>query len=115
MASLARRLVVVTGGAQGIGRAIVQGFAAEGSDVVAADINVHAGQELEREAAAEWDVEGAVKFVHADFSRTSAACAEVFEEAQAWGGQNRKIDVLVNNVGVQTDNNKPVHILTEEV
>ena len=77
--AMLRRLVVVTGGAQGIGRAIVQRFAEEGHRVVAADVDESAGAKLESEVA------GEVKFIPADFS-VAGSCLDVVKQAKEWAG-----------------------------
>ena len=94
----AGKVVVVTGGSRGIGRAIVELFAAEGADVTffyqgrreAADEVVQAATANGlRVAAMQVDV------------RDSAACRDAAEKiADAKG----RIDVLVNNAGVIRDN-----------
>jgi 3alpha(or 20beta)-hydroxysteroid dehydrogenase len=84
------RVVVVTGGSQGIGEAIVRRFAAEGARVAILDIQEEAGQQLAKELgertlfarcdvaeAADW--QAAIRAVRADFGR---------------------VDVLVNNAGI---------------
>ena len=43
---LSGRTIVVTGGASGIGAALATGFAAEGANVVIADLNVEAADAL---------------------------------------------------------------------
>ena len=57
------KTIIVTGGAQGIGRACVQGFVAEGGAVVIADLAVEAGEELARGICAQG---GRAKFVRTD-------------------------------------------------
>ena len=109
------RLVVVTGGAQGLGRAISMAFASQGHNVVAADISEPHGKSLEQEAAA---ADMNLTFVRADF-RLPEACADVADAARRWAHSNavpdsaRHIGVLVNNVGIQVDNGQPVHLLDE--
>ena len=73
--------VLVTGGAQGIGRAIADRFAADGASVVVGDLR-DPGDLGERQRWAELDV-------------TSADSAEAF--AASVGGS---LDVLVNNAGI---------------
>jgi 3-oxoacyl-[acyl-carrier protein] reductase len=89
---------MVTGGSRGIGRAIVELFAAEGADVTflyrqdaaaAAEV-VAAGQAAGRKIAAEQvDV------------RDPQACAAAVERVVERSG---RIDILVNNAGVIRDN-----------
>ncbi|WP_246281699.1 SDR family NAD(P)-dependent oxidoreductase [Fodinicola acaciae] len=75
--SLSERIVVVTGGANGIGRAVAEVAARDGARVVVVDIDVSAGQYRCDVADGE-------------------AVAEVFGRiVQAYG----RIDVLVNNAG----------------
>eukprot|EP00929_Paragymnodinium_shiwhaense_P091780 TRINITY_DN51684_c0_g1_i2.p1 TRINITY_DN51684_c0_g1~~TRINITY_DN51684_c0_g1_i2.p1 ORF type:complete len:295 (-),score=40.35 TRINITY_DN51684_c0_g1_i2:113-997(-) len=75
--------VLVTGGAAGIGRSIVDAFASEGAHVVAVDVStLPSGTNA--------------KFIHCDCSQQKeieAACKSCIAD----GG----IDILVNNVGMQ--------------
>jgi len=87
-AGLDGRVAVVTGGASGIGAAVVRRLAAEGADVVVADLDDEAGSAVAGEVAG--------RYVHADV--TSAADVEAMYRtaAEAYGG----IDILVNNAGI---------------
>ncbi|MCB2057788.1 MAG: SDR family oxidoreductase [Novosphingobium sp.] len=85
---LAGKRAIVTGAARGIGRAIAGAFAAEGADLLLADIDTAA---VER-AAAELDAEA----LTLDVSR-KAEIERLFAQAAAkWGG----LDLLVNNAGI---------------
>jgi len=88
MGRLAGKRAFVTGGASGLGEAIVRRFVAEGASVVIADIDEAAGGALARELA------GAARFVRLDVS----------DEAgwQSALGESGSIDVLVNNAGITT-------------
>ena len=95
---LAGKVVLVTGGSRGIGRAIVERFAGEGADVTffyrgnrdAADAVVAA-------------LRGADRTVHAEQVDVTdaAACARAVEALADRAG---RIDILVNNAGVIRDN-----------
>jgi NAD(P)-dependent dehydrogenase (short-subunit alcohol dehydrogenase family) len=100
--------VLVTGGALGIGRAICQGFARAGANVLCIDVNRAAGNVL----AAEDNSPGEVVFFEGDVGK-AADCRAAIEDAVArWGG----IDVICNNAGIQPKNSYlPVHELTEEM
>jgi NAD(P)-dependent dehydrogenase (short-subunit alcohol dehydrogenase family) len=101
--------VLVTGAAQGIGRAICLGFARSGANVICADIDQSAGQEVTELAA---PLSGAVAFIPTDFCDPSA-CEKLVETALEMSPHGR-VDTLVNNVGIQTDNGLPVHLLDED-
>ncbi|HLH73679.1 MAG TPA: SDR family NAD(P)-dependent oxidoreductase, partial [Chloroflexota bacterium] len=94
MGTFSNKVVIVTGGALGIGRATALEFAREGASVVVADINPEAGHAV---LAQLQGMPGQGQFVEADVSR-SADCQRVVSEAvTAFGG----VDVLFNNVGIQ--------------
>ncbi|HSS70244.1 MAG TPA: SDR family NAD(P)-dependent oxidoreductase [Casimicrobiaceae bacterium] len=97
-AGLADKIVLVTGGSRGIGRAIVELFAEQGADVTffyrdnatAADEVVSAARAARRKVVAE----------KVDI-RDSAACAAAVDRLAERGGT---IDILVNNAGAIRDN-----------
>lgn len=79
------RVVVVTGGARGIGDAIIEAFLAEGAHAVSIDL----GQpEVARDG---------VRYLEADVGSLSAVEA-AFADIDAHEG---RVDVLVNNAGIQ--------------
>jgi NAD(P)-dependent dehydrogenase (short-subunit alcohol dehydrogenase family) len=86
-ASLAAKVALVTGGAQGIGRAIADGLAAEGARIVIADLR---GAE---EAAASYD--GGLGLT-VDVADEAAVQRLTDDTVAACGG----VDILVNNAGL---------------
>lgn len=91
---LSGKKVLVTGGASGIGDAIVRTFAAEGAVPVSVDIN-EAGLESQRAALKE---SGAESFsIVADLSTQAGVDSVVAEGAKIFGSAP---DIIVNNVGV---------------
>ncbi|MFM8552328.1 MAG: 3-oxoacyl-[acyl-carrier-protein] reductase [Nitrospiraceae bacterium] len=94
--SLEGKTAIVTGAAQGIGRAIAETLAQHGADVVVADLDPGRSQDtvaaiikLGRRALN-------VKVNVADFADVKAMVDHVVKE---WG----KIDILVNNAGITRD------------
>jgi NAD(P)-dependent dehydrogenase (short-subunit alcohol dehydrogenase family) len=88
--SLAGRAVLITGGAGGIGAAMVRAFVAQGAKVGFIDIAEQAGRALADELAAGG---GTAEFVAADITDTPAFQAAIGEIARRIG----TIRVLVNN------------------
>jgi pyridoxal 4-dehydrogenase len=87
MGKLDGRVAIVTGGAQGIGKAIVDKLADEGATVVVADVN---GDGAERAAP-----EGGLG-LQVDVSEPAAVARMVDESVSRFG----KLDVLVNNAAI---------------
>ncbi|MBI3127042.1 MAG: SDR family oxidoreductase [Candidatus Tectomicrobia bacterium] len=87
------KAAVVTGAAQGIGRAVVVAFAREGARVVAVDLNEAGGEETARLAR---EAGGEARFHRADVSKLSEveAVLDACEKAYA------PVDVMVNNAGI---------------
>jgi meso-butanediol dehydrogenase / (S,S)-butanediol dehydrogenase / diacetyl reductase len=88
-------VVIITGGARGIGAAICQSFARSGASVIIADID-EAGA-LERQRLIEADG-GHALAVKVDVTRREEVERLMATALQTWG----KIDVLVNNAGINT-------------
>lgn len=86
-----KNVVIITGGAMGIGRAIADRFAKDGSAVVIADVSGAA------EAAAEIAGTGAEAIgVYCDISDPASCKAMAAEAVKTFG----RIDTLVNNAGL---------------
>jgi NAD(P)-dependent dehydrogenase (short-subunit alcohol dehydrogenase family) len=87
---LAGKVAVVTGGASGLGRAMVERFAAEGARVVIADIDAEAGEALATELG------DAAAFQPSDVTDADQVQALVDTTVERFGG----LHVMVNNAGV---------------
>jgi NAD(P)-dependent dehydrogenase (short-subunit alcohol dehydrogenase family) len=91
MADITDKVCFVTGGANGIGRAIVEAFHGAGARVAFCDIDREGGEKL---AAG---LEGAM-FREVDVRDSGALVGFMDDVYTAWGD----IDIIVNNVGVST-------------
>ncbi len=90
------QVVMVTGGARGIGRAIAEKFAALGADLVIADVSLETAGETAKELSQKGIRAEAAQL---DVSK-STDVARVFEETVKDLG---RLDILVNNAGVTRD------------
>jgi NAD(P)-dependent dehydrogenase (short-subunit alcohol dehydrogenase family) len=96
------RVVLVTGGGQGIGYAIAQAFHTSGARVVVVDVNQSIAPQLPQ----------GVAFKHADTSRQANCERVVLETVKELGG----LDVLVNNAAIQPpESYAPVDQLDDEL
>ncbi len=98
MSTLNDKVAVVTGGAQGIGRAIATLLAHRGADVVIADINLEKAEATAKEIAA--GTSRRTLAVRVDVANVASA-KEMVERTVAEMG---RIDILVNNAGTTRDN-----------
>lgn len=86
------KTAIVTGGGQGIGRAIVLTLAREGADVAIADMNIDTAKSVAEEVRAIGRKALAVK---TDVTRSQ----EVNQMVKTVLGEMGKVDILVNNAG----------------
>lgn len=92
---LAGRVVVVTGGASGIGRATARRLAQDGAHVAIFDINMEGAQEVADELKKQYGHRRGMA-LHCDVT-DEAAVAQAFEQVMlAYGG----VDVAVSNAGI---------------
>ena len=107
MDRLQNKIAIVTGAANGIGRAIAEAFSREGAVVLVADIDEAAGEDV----AAEIRKEG----LPASFVRVDVTVeADVARCVQMAGAKSGRIDVLVNNAAYLTDWNDVEHATDEQ-
>ena len=83
------KIVLVTGGAKGIGAATVKAFLAEDCKVVIVDRDTEAGPVLAKSSGSK------ARFVEADLTNLKS-CKQAIEQTVSWFGG---LDVLVNNAG----------------
>lgn len=87
---LAGKVAIVTGGANGIGRAIVERFVAQGASVVVADLDEGAGRQLAE------GLGDAAAFRRTDVTARADLDAAVALAVERFG----RLDVMCNNAGV---------------
>lgn len=98
------RVAVVTGGAQGIGKAVAGRFLRDGMSVAILDADREAGEETERE----YRELGEVLFIHADVADERMVAHAMATVVERFGA----LRVLVNNAGIFIG--KPVQELALE-
>lgn len=107
MKKLSNKVVLVTGAASGLGKAISLLFASEGARVVAADINETALAELKQEVIG---MGGTITTVRANMASAEDITHMVEVSLKEYG----TLDILVNNAGIM-DNFSPVAEVDDEV
>jgi NAD(P)-dependent dehydrogenase (short-subunit alcohol dehydrogenase family) len=96
--TLRDRIAIVTGGANGIGKAIVEAFLEAGARVAAIDIDAAELRALERERTGDAE---RLFTVRADATEAPAISSAIEAVLGRWG----TIDILVNNVGGHVGSN----------
>ncbi|MEE8372968.1 MAG: 3-oxoacyl-[acyl-carrier-protein] reductase [Dehalococcoidia bacterium] len=94
--SMSTRVVIVTGGGQGIGREIALKFAELGASVVISDVNITSAKEVAVEAEAKGASSAAVE---ANVALPEQVASLVDQTLSSFG----HIDILVNNAGITRD------------
>ncbi len=90
------KVAIVTGGGQGIGKAIVTRLAQSGANVVVADVNLEQATQTAQEMQALGVDAIAVKVDVADRASVEAAIKQVLDRFE-------RVDILVNNAGITRD------------
>ena len=102
-ARFAGKRAIVTGGAAGIGRAIVLRLASEGAAVAIADVRTEQGAATARDAGDH------ARFIPCDVSQSAAVQTTIATATTQMGG----LDILVNNAGIPGPL-VPIDLLDEE-
>ncbi|MCC9166835.1 glucose 1-dehydrogenase [Pontibacter harenae] len=99
------KTILITGGAQGIGKGIAQAFARAGAQVIITDIDQEAGQE-----AQEWlqNQELQVEFIACDVSEEEQVVALMEQVGQKYS----QLDALINNAGIANPDVGPLQDLS---
>jgi 3-oxoacyl-[acyl-carrier protein] reductase len=92
------KVAVITGSAQGIGRAIAERFASEQASIVISDINIGLAQKAADEIKAQYNVETIA--VAGNVSKLDECDNLVKSTLDKFA----KMDILVNNAGITKDN-----------
>ena len=109
MGDLNNKVAIVTGGAQGIGKGIVDIFSMDGAKVCIADISKEHGNNAVRDITSRG---GEAFFVEANF-QNSQTPEKVVESCMNYFGS---VEILVNNVGIQPPSSyKNVEETSEEI
>jgi NAD(P)-dependent dehydrogenase (short-subunit alcohol dehydrogenase family) len=100
MPEFSNKTIIVTGGAQGIGRSIVEYLLQCKASVVIADWDVEAGEELTEH----FDAPEKLVFIPTDVSSEASVAACIKESVSRFGS----LDGLVNNAGIANPVNGPI-------
>lgn len=105
---LNNKVAIITGGGQGIGRKLAHAYAAEGGQIVIADLNLDNAQRTAKEIL---DNGGEAVAVQTDVSDAKSTQTMAHAAIQAFG----RIDVLVNNAAIFSSlKMKPFEEITPE-
>lgn len=96
MSRFSKKVVVVTGGGSGIGKATALQFASEGASVVIGNRNESKGQEIVKEIN---DAGGNASFIQTDVTKESDVKALVDHAVSTYG----RLDAAFNNAGTEGD------------
>ena len=107
MPSASPRVVIVTGGAQGIGKGIARYLLERGHQVIVADVDAEAGQETREE----YQRLGDIAFIETDVSNEASVQRCVQHALE----RHRRLDALVNNAGLARPPREPVETLSLEL
>lgn len=91
---LKNKIVIVTGGANGIGRAIAMELAKEECKIIILDINDKEGKKIQEK------LKGKIEFINADISDEN----QIEEINKYVENKYGRIDILINNAAKQTEN-----------
>ena len=100
--NLGNKVAVVTGGAQGIGRAIAQDLSDNGAHLALLDINGEACSQAAREIEEAGGTAIGISADVADPKDVERAVGEIYDAYQ-------HIDILVNNAGIGNPDRVPIH------
>ena len=107
--NLNERVAVVTGGAHGIGRAIVQALSENGAHIVIVDIDGEAGEKAANEII---EGGGACMSLAGDVSDAEQMEAVAEQIMDRLG----RINILINNAGINTRSDRvPIHQYSLEI
>ena len=102
------RVAIVTGGASGIGRAIVRALVENGAQVAIVDIEIGAAEEAAREEVEKGGSCIALPGDVSDAAQMKAAVESVLDRFD-------RIDILINNAGINTRGGRvPIHQYSPE-
>lgn len=104
--SYQKKVAIVTGGGQGIGKAIAKRFLEEGMNVAIAEIDEEAGKETE----VEFQHLGSIRFFKTDVSDENSVKNLIKKTIQGFD----RVDVLVNNAALSIPGNLPITELSLE-
>ena len=104
--SLRGKVAIVTGGGQGIGKAIARQFLEKGLSVVIAEIDEQAGRVTEEE----YKPFGSIRFIPTDVANEESVKNLIRETVNSFA----EIDVLVNNAARSNPKNHPITELSLE-
>lgn len=96
MKRLENKIAIITGGAQGIGKAAVKRFAEEGSAVIIWDVNEDKANSTINEFK---NISDKIEFQKVDVTKLES----VSEAAKQIVDKHKKIDILINNAGITRD------------